>query len=156
MKIKVIILMVIFIGISIAFTCSNGRSKPEATIPIEELDLLRYEPIDFAKILVKPSTEAILTDRNPFISPFEEYMRSTGEADEYKAVSLGPDSMRLTGIIKSPDGYIALIRPVSENKTQVVKVDGKLGKFHVTKITDKEVHLTANGTKSVLKLGGIK
>lgn len=153
MKIKTVILISALLFLSIAFSCTYGRSKPEVKLPIKEVELLKYEAIDFGKILVKPEVAPIPTDRDPFKSPLEN-QKLLDMAVGNEAAVLGAESLKLTGIIKGPNGSVALIKPAPGEKTCAVKSNSMMGKFSVNKIADKEVILTINGAKTVLKLGG--
>lgn len=155
MNIKTVILVCILFLAIIAFSCPYGRSKPEVKLPVEEVELLQYEAIDFGKILTKPEVVPIPTDRDPFSSSLEN-LKLLDTAGKDQALKLGAESLKLTGIIRGPNGPVALIKPAAGEKNCAVKLNNMIGKFSINKITDNEVILTINEEKTVLKLGGEK
>lgn len=153
MYIKTVILAsILFLTIS-AFSCSYASPRPEGEFSIEEVELLKYEAIDFEKLLAKPEAVPIPTDRDPFRSSLEN-LELLDIAAENQLPMLGAESLRLTGIIKGPNGPVALIKPGPKEKTYAVKANSMLGKFRIEKIADNKVILNINGARTVLKLGG--
>lgn len=153
MKVRTILLIGILAFALAALTWAYGRPKPETKPVIEEVEILKYEPIDFKEILTKPEVVSISTERDPFKSPVEAAKLLEGQQKD-KSELPDAESLRLIGIVRGPNGPVALIKPTPEQKAQAVKPNSMIGKFWINKITDKEVILTLNGVKTVLKLGG--
>ena len=156
MKVKIIFIMVVLVLIFSVITYTYGRPKPEAKLPIGEVDILKYEPIDFKEALAKTEFASVSTERDPFKSPFVTPNKFVGQAEEGAIEILSSDSLKLIGIVNGPDGPVALIRSATEKRIHTVKQDSVLGECHVTKISDKEVILNFNGLDTVLRLGGDK
>lgn len=119
----------------------------------DELALLDYKPIDFRSLLTKPVVTYVRTDKDPFKSPIPELGDPDNE-EKRDIAGLASESLRLTGIIKSATGSVALIRPESTGQSRAVRINSMIGRFLVTDITDKEVILDLNGQRAVLQLGG--
>lgn len=154
MKIKIFVIGIILAMCLIASTCTSSRSRPEASLPIQEVQLLKYEAIDFNELLTKQRAAKIETDRDPFKSPF----RQSDILHNYEVAidMLGVESLSLIGIIRGPKGSVALIKSGSKNKTQEIRERETMGKFYVEEITDKQVILNTEDKSFVLNLGGGK
>jgi Tfp pilus assembly protein PilP len=107
--------------------------------------LLNYVPINFKEVLSKPKMTSISTERDPFMSPF--YVKTDGTVE-----GIHNTAFNLTGIIKGPDGYVALISPVSGGTSHSIRQGDRIANFYVKKITDDEVILNINGNDTLLKL----
>ena len=89
MKIKIILAIVIMGVIFFAINQSYGRPKPEVKLPIEEVEVLKYEPIDFKEVLTKTEFASVSTERDPFKSPFLSTNKYIGSAAEDSGIEDG-------------------------------------------------------------------
>ena len=104
MKPKMLVLLICILAIAmIAITYKSER--PEAKVVMEEIEILKYEPIDFEKLLAKPEVTFVLNERDPFKSSLED-LEVLAMAGDVLAPGLGTESLKLTGIIRGPDGPV--------------------------------------------------
>lgn len=126
----------------------SGTAFTHAQDLSPDIAVLNYTPINFEEILSKPKIQGILTERDPFRSPFAAI---DGFGKEYAPNT----SFSLSGIIKGPKGYTAIIKPV-HGSSYSVSMGETIANFYVESITDNQIILRLNEDRTVLKLGGRK
>lgn len=145
---SLIVVLALVLTISI-----SGCWKPELEVEPSEAELLRYEAVDFGKLLAKAEPAPISTERDPFRSSLQN-LKLSGSKEEGQANIFVTESLKLTGVIRGPQKSIALIQYGPDMKTHAVKENDTIGRFYVKEVTDDGVILTTDGTSAVLKLGG--
>lgn len=149
---RLISILSILVFVSAGCDVYREAMKPPAPPAPAPVTVKRVEDAALAKLILRPQRERLDVPRDPFAPLIPPEPLTDEQGGVVAAVEADFEGWTVSGIVKSGDGYLALLK--NKDGRGLYRVQDQVQGFTITEITAEQVVLSQGKKRIILKRGG--